>query len=94
VKEILLPTARLTDKAQISKLRNLLYNKDFYTASKFHIKFLRFNIFFDTISGRENPGMITPFQMLNAPVKRYSANSGKDTELAGNLCLKRLEINL
>jgi hypothetical protein len=36
---LLLPTARLTAKMPISKLHNLLYNKDFYTASIFIIIF-------------------------------------------------------
>jgi len=43
---LLLPSANPTDKTQISKLHNSLYNKDFYTASKFDRKFFRFSKFF------------------------------------------------
>jgi hypothetical protein len=41
-----LSTARPTGKIQFSKLHNSLYNKDFYTASKFNIKFFRLPFFF------------------------------------------------
>jgi len=82
---------------QISKLHNSLYNKDFYTASKFHIKFFRFQKFFrHHLTGLEKPeNNYTVSNIKEAHVQKYSATIPDKTQYRReNLSLKRLNIRL